>query len=57
MAIADKRYCAICAWREGCKKRFHVSTGPDGTVVCPDYSRDVSIKDNDIESAKKKFEP
>ena len=51
----DKRYCAICAWRGDCKKKFHVSTGADGMVHCPDYSRDMSIKDSDIETAKEKF--
>ncbi|MCF8054050.1 MAG: hypothetical protein K9K75_02375 [Deltaproteobacteria bacterium] len=56
MAITDKRYCAICAWRQGCQKRFTVSTGPDGTVICPDYTRDVAIKDEQIETAKKKFD-
>jgi len=56
MAVVDKRYCSICAWRAGCQKRFSVSTGPDGTVICADYSRDVSIKDDDIEEAKNRFE-
>jgi hypothetical protein len=50
----DKKYCAICAWRATCQKRFSVSTDATGNVHCPDYSRDLSIKDKDIEEAVKK---
>ena len=39
-----KQHCAVCAWRENCAKRFCVS---DGGTRCPDFSRDVSIKDAD----------
>ena len=39
--MAEQR-CVICAWREKCAKRFSVS---DGGARCPDFSRDVSIKD------------
>jgi len=38
----------------GCQKRFSVPTDSQGQVRCPDYSRDLSIKDNDIEEAVKK---
>ena len=51
---SEKKYCAICAWRVGCQKRFSVPTDSQGQVRCPDYSRDLSIKDNDIEEAVKK---
>jgi hypothetical protein len=44
------RYCCICAWRVNCKKRYCVSTDAAGSVHCPDYSRDLSIKDKDIEA-------
>ncbi|MBI5657578.1 MAG: hypothetical protein HZC44_12495 [Geobacter sp.] len=37
-----KQSCAVCAWRENCAKRFCVQ---DGGARCPDYSRDVSIKE------------
>jgi hypothetical protein len=50
----DKRYCVICAWRAGCQKRFSVVTDVSGNVHCPDYTRDLSIKDKDIEEAVKK---
>jgi hypothetical protein len=50
----EKKYCAICAWRGTCQKKFSVSTYASGYVHCPDYSRDLSIKDSDIDSAVKK---
>jgi len=50
----EKRYCAICAWRGGCQKRFSVATDAQGFVHCPDYSRDLSIKDTEIDEALKR---
>jgi hypothetical protein len=50
----EKRLCAICAWRENCQKRFSVSCDASGNVHCPDYSRDLTIKDRDIDEAVKK---
>jgi hypothetical protein len=50
----EKKYCAICAWRAGCQKRFSVSADASGYVHCPDYSRDLAIKDKDIEESVKK---
>lgn len=44
--MAEQR-CAVCAWREKCAKRFSVS---DGGARCPDFSRDVSIKDQPCET-------
>ncbi|MDY0385246.1 hypothetical protein [Trichlorobacter sp.] len=40
----SRQSCAVCAWRETCAKRFSVT---DGGARCPDFSRDVSIKDPD----------
>ena len=51
---SEKKYCAICAWRGNCQKRFSVVTYAQGLVHCPDYSRDLSIKDQDIDAAVKK---
>jgi hypothetical protein len=48
----EKRYCSICAWRENCQKRFSVITDASGCVRCQDYSRDLSIKDRDIDAAE-----
>ncbi len=39
-----RQSCAVCAWRETCAKRFSVS---DGGARCPDFSRDITIKDLD----------
>ena len=50
----EKKYCVICAWRVSCQKRFSIVTDATGNVRCPDYSRDLSIKDKDIEEAVKK---
>ncbi|OHB33536.1 MAG: hypothetical protein A2X79_03165 [Desulfuromonadaceae bacterium GWB2_53_15] len=44
MKTMSRQSCAVCAWREKCSKRFCVS---DGGARCPDFSRDVSIKDAD----------
>jgi hypothetical protein len=49
----EKRYCSICAWRESCRKRYSIATDASGCVRCPDYSRDLSIKDRDIDAAEK----
>jgi hypothetical protein len=50
---SEKKYCSICAWRENCQKRFSVVTDASGSVRCQDYSRDLSIKDRDIDAAEK----
>jgi hypothetical protein len=48
----EKKFCSICAWRENCRKRFSVVTDASGSVRCMDYSRDLSIKDKDVEAAE-----
>jgi hypothetical protein len=50
---SEKKYCSICAWRENCQKRFSVVTDASGSVRCQDYSRDLAIKDRDIDAAEK----
>ena len=30
---SEKKYCAICAWRGGCQKRFSVSTDASGMFI------------------------
>ena len=43
--------CAVCAWRETCRKRFNYSSSTD--LRCPDYCRDLRIKkDEDKEDAE-----
>ncbi len=39
----SRQHCAVCAWRENCSKRFSI---PDNGARCPDFTRDVSIKDH-----------
>ena len=36
------QFCAVCAWRETCAKKFCV---PDGGASCPDFTRDVSLRE------------
>jgi len=38
----SRQSCVVCAWRENCSKRFCI---PDGGARCPDFTRDVSIKE------------
>ena len=45
----SRQSCAVCAWRENCKKRFCI---PDGGARCPDYCHDITIKD--VEEDKNK---
>ena len=48
----EKRYCSICAWRQNCQKRFSVIIDASGCVRCQDYSRDLAIKDRDIDAVE-----
>jgi hypothetical protein len=52
---SERKYCSICAWRASCNKRFSITTDAMGCVRCPDYTRDLAIKDKDIEEAEKKY--
>jgi cytidylate kinase len=47
--MLDKRVCAICAWRENCQKRFIVAVDSHFNVHCPDYTRDVRIRDSEVD--------
>lgn len=47
MSRSTRQSCAVCAWRATCAKKFCVT---DGGARCPDYTRDVSVKDLDDES-------
>jgi len=38
----SKQFCAVCAWRENCAKKFCVA---DGGAHCPDFTRDVSLRE------------
>lgn len=41
MTLDYARLCGICAWRGTCQKKFSL---PQDALHCPDYSRDVTIK-------------
>lgn len=50
------QFCAICAWRENCAKKFCV---PDNGAHCPDFTKDISIKntvedDNSLQEKQEK---
>ncbi|HOD35442.1 MAG TPA: cytidylate kinase-like family protein [Syntrophales bacterium] len=47
--MIDRRACFICAWRATCQKRYTVSSDMNLNVNCPDYSRDVTIRDVDVD--------
>ncbi len=42
MKPTTRQFCAVCAWRETCAKKFCVA---DGGARCPDFTRDISIRD------------
>lgn len=44
-----RQNCAVCAWREHCNKRFSVN---DAGAHCPDFSRDISIRNMAEETEK-----
>jgi cytidylate kinase len=46
--IQDVRVCSVCAWRGTCQKRFITAVDTFFSVHCPDYTKDVRIKDNEI---------
>ncbi|GAM07753.1 hypothetical protein OR1_00022 [Geobacter sp. OR-1] len=48
-----RQHCVVCAWRATCAKKFSV---PDGGARCPDFSRDVSIKETETDDKSEKSE-
>ncbi len=49
---SDVSLCVVCAWRKDCQKRF--LRGPEVQLKCPDFSRDMTIKDTEMQDAEKK---
>ncbi len=43
--------CVVCAWRKDCVKKFQKGKGV--TLQCPDFTRDVSIKDTEKADVEK----
>jgi len=48
----DRSLCPICAWREDCKKKFKRGAG----IHCPDFSRDLKVKNKELEEDLDKAE-
>lgn len=48
--------CFLCAWRDKCQKRFSIAADFALHVNCPDYTRDVTIREKDLEEQKVKFQ-
>ncbi|GBE00574.1 hypothetical protein BMS3Abin07_02629 [bacterium BMS3Abin07] len=48
-----KNICAICAYRATCRKKFSIS-GKD--INCPDFAKDVSIREDAEEADKEDSE-
>ena len=46
----ERTLCVVCAWRKDCQKKF-LRTG--ASLKCPDYSRDMSIR-NGVKTNDKK---
>ena len=52
---SEKRFCSICAWRGTCQKKYSITMDAVGNVHCPDYSRDMAIKDKDIDEVERAY--
>ncbi|HBA54107.1 MAG TPA: hypothetical protein DCZ04_06550 [Syntrophorhabdus aromaticivorans] len=50
MVGTEKTLCVVCAWKKDCRKKFLKSQ--DVTLKCPDFSRDVSIRNGESENGK-----
>ncbi|MDO8446707.1 MAG: hypothetical protein Q7T53_11520 [Deltaproteobacteria bacterium] len=50
MTLDYAKLCGICAWREGCRKKFSLS---HDALHCSDYSKDVTIKDRPEKAEEK----
>ena len=46
MTLDARTLCAVCAWREECTKKFKMK---EGSLHCPDYTRDVKLPKQDDE--------
>jgi hypothetical protein len=46
----DRSLCPLCAWRGDCKKKFNKGSG----IHCADFSRDLTVKDNELEEELKR---
>ncbi len=44
----DRTICVICAWRQNCNKKFSMDGAT--TTRCPDFTKDLTLKDHQSES-------
>jgi len=51
--MSSNQRCVVCAWRQTCAKKFSVA---DGGARCPDFTRDVSIKEEKTDEKEKEPE-
>lgn len=42
---SEPTICVVCAWRKDCLKKF--SMGKDIKLRCPDFTRDLTIKESE----------
>ncbi len=50
MSVDERKLCVICAWRENCQKKFKI----EGNVHCPDFVKDLTIKEEKDETETEK---
>ena len=48
----EAHLCIVCAWRKDCQKKFRKGQGVE--LKCPDFARDLSIKDTENQDVEKK---
>ncbi len=49
------KLCAVCAWREFCKKKFSIQQEA-GSFRCPDFVYDVTLKEKEEKVEEKENE-
>ncbi len=54
--MGDRTICVVCAWRQTCNKKFSMDGAT--TTKCPDFTRDVTLKETapEVEEQEKKSE-
>jgi hypothetical protein len=46
----DRTMCVVCAWRATCNKKFSMDGAT--TTRCPDYTRDLTLKETDSDTSR-----
>ncbi|MEJ2717865.1 MAG: hypothetical protein P8182_12105 [Deltaproteobacteria bacterium] len=50
----DRTICVMCAWRATCNKKFSMDGAT--TTRCPDYTRDLTLKETDSDNKRSQEE-